>query len=413
MSDQLSSDLASLKIDRDVNPDRKGPLRLVVIGGAVAVIAALVYFVGLPYVESRMFKTEVEVTEIALVSPAQASIELTSTGYVMPQTVSQAAAKVPGKVAVVSIQQGDVVKQGDLLLELELFDHDAAIAAGKSRVASARAAVATSRATLEEAKQIAARAKQLFEKGVGPKAAAEDAAARVNSLSAALKAADANVRAAQAEVDALQVNRDNYSLRAPIDGTVINKPPEIGEIVGPAMGGIAAQIGGIEIADFSTLAVETDVPEGRLHLVRIGSPAEISLDAFPGKRYRGRVNEIVPRVNRAKATVMVKVAFVDDSAGVLPDMAARVSFLAGELDAEAIKEPPKLIIPSTAVANRDGAKVVFTIESSKVRMVPVQLGPAYGTGFELVSGPAAGTRVVKNPPDDLSDGQKIKERSDG
>jgi len=413
MSDQLSNDLASLKIDRERNPERKSPLRYLVIGAAVLAVAAVAYFAALPYLESKIFKTEVAVTEISLVSPAHASIELTSTGYVVPQTVSQVAAKVPGKVASVAVQQGDTVKAGDVLLELDLVDQKAAIAAARARVAAARAQAQTAKAQLAEARQLADRTQELFDKGVGPKAAADDAAARVASLAAAVKAAEANVAAAQSEVAALQVTLEHYTLRAPIDGTVISKPPEVGEIVGPAMSGIAAQIGGIELADFDSLAVETDVPEARLHLVKLDGPCEIALDAFPGQRYRGRVSEIVPRVNRAKATVTVKVKFVDDANGVLPDMSARVSFLERELDPQAIKEPPKLVVPASAVAERNGAKVVYVIEGDRVRMMPIQLGAPYGTGFEVQSGPGAGTRVVANPPGELTDGQRVKEKQDG
>ena len=101
--------------------------------------------------------------------------------------------------------------------------------------------------------------------------------------------------------------------------------------MGPQPAGIATDMGGVEIADFTTLMVETDVPEQRLHQVKMGGPAEIVLDAFPNRRYRGKAVEVTPKVNRAKATVTVKVAFVDENEGVLPDMAARVSFLSGEL----------------------------------------------------------------------------------
>jgi multidrug efflux pump subunit AcrA (membrane-fusion protein) len=139
-------------------------------------------------------------------------------------------------------------------------------------------------------------------------------------------------------------------------------------------------------------------------------PCEITLDAFPDKRYRGKVTEINPRVNRAKATVTVKVRFVDDPEGVLPDMAARVSFLSKELDAEAIKEKPKLVVPSAAVVTRAGGKYVFVVESGRVRLTPLSLGAPMAGGFVVLSGAAAGTRVVSGPPADLVDGQAIKER---
>ena len=75
--------------------------------------------------------------------------------------------------------------------------------------------------------------------------------------------------------------------------------------------------------------------------MKIGGPCEIVLDAYPTKRFRGKAHEITPRVNRTKATVTVKVAFVDDREGVMPDMAARVSFLSEELDKAELKAPPK------------------------------------------------------------------------
>src|SRR5690606_10913834 len=138
-----------------------------------------------------------------------------------------------------------------------------------------------------------------------------------SALREQVNAANAEVKAAQALVAALRVNLDSYVVKAPISGTVVNKPPEVGEFVGPQPAGVAVDMGGVEIADFSSLMVETDVPEQRLSLVKIGGPAEIVLDAYPDRRYRGKAVEITPKVNRANATVTVKVAFVDEKDGVL------------------------------------------------------------------------------------------------
>jgi len=102
---------------------------------------------------------------------------------------------------------------------------------------------------------------------------------------------------------------------------------------------------------------------------------------------------------------------VDENEGVLPDMAARVSFLSGELDKEALKIPPKTVVPGSAVADLQGAKVVYRVEGGVVRPTTVILGPALGSGFEVMSGVSAGTRIVSNPPQGLADGQRIKERN--
>lgn len=411
MSNNLSADLASLKIDRDRPPNRGGLTRLALIAGGLLMVGVPVY-VAVPYVKSRVFKVEVEVTEISLVSPARAQVELTSTGYVKPQTTALVTSKVTGKISKVHVAQGTQVSAGDVLFELEVSDQKAEIAAQQAQVAAARARAQTARASLAEIELQARRAATLAEQGVRPGSQAEDLAARAKAAAEQVRAADAEVRASQATVNALSVNLDGYTVRAPISGTVLSDPPEVGELIGPALG-TSARSAVLEIADLGSLMVETDVPEGRLHMVKVGGPCEIALDAFPGKRYRGVTRHIVPRVDRAKATVTAKVAFTDPADSVLPDMSARVSFLAEELDAEAIKEPPRLIVPRAAVIDRGGAKVVFVVDDGRVRMTPVTItDPATGSEavYELESGPPAGTRVVKDPPADLRDGQEIKDK---
>lgn len=408
MADQLSSDLASLRIERDTpRASRGGVLRsiaivVVVLGAGAAGIAA-----GYPYFEAKVFKANVEVTEIAVVSPAQASVELTSTGYVVPQRVSKVGSKVAGRIAKVMIKEGDTVEAGQIIAELEDSDQKAALQTAKSRVATARARAQTARANVSEVEGQVTRERRLADAGVAPKATAEDLEARAKALREQVKAADAEVKAAQAEVNALEVNLEYTIVTAPISGTVIGKPVEAGELVGGLQPGSIA-----ELADFTSLLVETDVPEGRLHMVKPDAPCEIVLDAFPGKRHRGKVVEVSPRVNRAKATVTVKVAFTDAMDGVLPDMAARVSFLTEELDAKEMEAPPKHVVPAGAVADRGGTKVVFVLDGDKVRMKPVTLGPTFGNGFELVEGPPPGTKVIKDPAPTLEDGQKVKQETE-
>lgn len=416
MSDQLSSDLASLKIDRGAGrrahtAGGSGLVRALLIAAVVAAGLVAAYVAAAPYLEARVFKTEVVVTEIALHSPAQASIELTSTGYVVPQLVTRVGAKLAARVAKMHVKRGARVNAGDLLVELEGADREAALYEARMRTAAATARVATARANWFETRQQAHRQRQLAQQGVAPSANAEDLEARTAALQEAVNAAEAEVKASQAQVDSERVTLQYLKLYAPINGTVVNKPPEVGELMGLEMRGASESV--IELADFSSLMVETDIPEGRMQLARIGSPCEIVLDAFPGARFRGEAVELNPRVDRAKATVGVKVRFVDPSEGVLPDMSARVSFLNRPLDAAALAAKPKRVVPSSAVAERAGAKVVFVLEGDRVRMRPVQLGETVGGGFELLAGPDAGTRVIANPPATLGDGQGVKEKVKG
>lgn len=422
MADELSSHLSSLKIDRSAPPPSRGWGKgLIWLLGLAGVAGGVM--VAKPYLESQFFKIEVTVTEIALVSPAQASIDLTASGYVQADVASRIAPKVPGRVLAVHVKQGQKVELGQLLIELDPADDQAGIKAAQSQAAAAWAQAQSSKARslvseaeLAEAKQQAERERRLAAQGLTGTGTAEDLEARVKSLEQVVAASVADSKAAQAQAGALnaqvtvlKTGLGNLTLVAPIAGTIINKPPQVGEYIGPQPPGVTVDMGGIRVADFSTLLVETDIPEGRLSIVKPGGPAEIVLDAYPSRRFRAKVKEITPQVDRAKATVIVKVAFDDDTTGVLPDMSARVGFLAKELDGEAMKLPPKLVLPGSAVAERGGAKVVFVLDAGKVRMVPVQLGPAFGSGFELLSGPSAGTQVISNPAPALVDGQSVKQ----
>ncbi len=418
MSDQLSNDLASLRIRRDAPPER--PKRsfgwLFAIAGFGAVATGAVMF-GVPFAEKHLFKPEVAVTEIALVSPAQASVELAATGYVVAQDVAKVGPKVTGRIIKVAIREGEAVNAGQVLFLLDPADQKSAVvsaqakaAAARARAAAARAKAQVARATLGESKVQYDRVHVLVEKGAEARATGDDLNAKIKSLTEQVgaadseaHAADADATASDAEVSALAVQLDNTQILAPITGKATTKPAEVGDIVTPASTLV-------ELTDFASLLMEVDVPESKLGQAKKGSPCEVVLDAYSDKRLRGEVVEVSPRLNRAKATGTVKVKIVDEMEGILPEMAGRVSFLAKALDAEAMKEPPKHVIPAAAVAERAGAKVVFVLDGGKVRMVPVKLGPVFGGGFQLVDGPAPGTHVVKDPPVDLNDGAAVKEK---
>ena len=264
---------------------------------------------------------------------------------------------------------------------------------------------------LQDAQRQFDREQIVQQKGVGTPAALDQVIARLGTSKAALAAAHADVAAAQARVEVARVNLENCYVRAPFSGRITQKLTDIGEIVfgftsaGTGNGGIAS------LADFSTLQVEADVSESQVAKLKIGTPAEIVLDAFPDKRYRGRVAEVRPRVDRAKATVTVKVAFVDDAADVLPDMGSKVTFLTKELDQAAQKAPPTPAISPDTVVDRGETKAVFTVQSDQtVRAVPVVTGPPLGNLVSLRQGPPAGTKIVRSPPAELRDGMRVKEK---
>ncbi len=387
---------------------------------AVLVIAGIGYLVVAPKVRSSLFVTEVKIGEITLVSPAQAQVQLTATGYVVALVYAKVAARVPGRIAELFVEEGQTIEKGAKVARLEDVDFKTALATARARAAAARAKIAVARASLAELRVQIERETPLVEKGVTAKATLDDLKTRSDSATAAVRAAEADAAAADAETGALEVQLGSYEIITPISGTVVDKLVKVGEGVSPGFG----TPGVVEVIDMTSLVVEVDVPEARLSQVAVDGPCEIVLDAFPEKRYRGAVKEIGRRVNRSKATVPVKIRFVDAPADpkgdpkgsakakveILPDMAARVSFLTESLDPKALEIPPKLVVPANAIVQRSGADVVFVFDDGDLRMTTVKVGPPFADGRELETKLPAGTKVVLDPPSEFHDGQQVKEK---
>ncbi len=411
-NEELSRDLQSLRIQREPVPHASnapgaGSLgsKLGWLVGAllVAGVGILVWRIAIPRAESSLFKAEVSFTEVSSVSPVQASVEVTSTGYVVPQVVAKVGSKLVERLAKVHVREGAEVKLGSVLFELDPTDRRSAIAAASARVASANARVQAARANLAEIELQWSRQKSLVASGAAAKATAEDLGARVAALREQVNAQQAEVAAASADVATLSVGLRQVTILAPINGTAVTKPAEVGDVVSP--GQVL-----VELVDFSTLLVETDVPEGRMGKIKVGRPTEIVLDAMDDARFRGVVAEVGPRINRSKATVMVKVRFREPPKELRPEMSARVSFLSRELGEAELKQGEKVIVSGNAIASLGGQKVVWVVENDKVRRTPIKLGEAFGTGFVVLEGPRPGAKLVRDPAPTLQDGQGVKEK---
>ncbi len=380
---------------------RRAIVPLLVIGG----LAAVGYF-GWLKLEGTIMKQEVRTTEVALISPSQAEVTVTATGYVIPQRTSKVGSKLPGRLSKVLVAEGETVKEGQVLAQLEDEDQRSQIVAASSKVGVASARTGTARANLAEITQQVERERALVASGAVGKANLDNLVAREAALKEGVKAAEAEARSAQADVGTFGVGLKDRVIIAPIGGRIVTKPATVGEFVG-GIGNIGLVA---EIVDFDSLVVETDVPETRLHQIKIGGPAEIVLDAYPNRRYRGIASELGLRVNRAKATVVVKVKFTDPMENVLPEMSARVSFLSKAITDAALKDAPKRVVANDAVVDRNGQKVVFVVDSGKLHVFPVKVGgPVGGSAVELLDGPAPGVKVVARPTADTAEGQRIKE----
>lgn len=337
---------------------------------------------------------EVQLTTVSYSSPSQASAVLTASGYVVAQRKAAVASKATGRLEFLGVVEGDKVTRNQVIARIENSDMQA-------QLEQARANLKVSEAELFDAKQTLDRVKSLVEKGLSPRADYDAADARYRRVLASIDAAKAMVSGAE-------VNLENTLIRAPFDGTVLTKNADVGEMVAPMGAAAGSRSAVVTIADMSSLQVEADVSESNIERILPDQPCEITLDAYPDVRYAGFVTKIVPTADRAKATVMVKVAFRSYDSRVLPEMSAKVLFLANPPSSEQSTSQPILTVNSSAVALRNGSSVVYTVTENKAVENAVQTGRKMGSLIEILSGVSVGTRVILKVPDEVQDGSAVK-----
>jgi multidrug efflux pump subunit AcrA (membrane-fusion protein) len=187
---------------------------------------------------------------------------------------------------------------------------------------------------------------------------------------------------------------------------ILSKSANVGDMVTPFSNATDSKGAVVSMADMSTLEVEADVSEASLSKIKVGMPAEVTLDALPNDRFRGRISRTVPTVDRAKATVMTKVKFDEIDPRVLPEMSAKVSFLSQEVTPE--QQKPLTAVSSDAFVQRDGRTVVFIVRDGKAVAVPVTPGAKVGDLTAVTGEVKAGDKAILRPDEKLAAGALVK-----
>lgn len=395
-----NEDLSRLRIDRDAM--RTAPRRRFKRGWwlAALVVAGIAF-----WLIARNAPVNVEATTISQAYPSQAYTLLNATGYVVAQRKAAVASKATGRLEWLGVREGSQVKAGEVLARLESNDVTAQMQQTAASVNVARANLEQGEAELRDAARALERSRDLLAKKFVSPAAHDAVLARHEKAQAALSGYKASIAVAQANLRAAQVAVEQTLIRAPFDGVVLTKNANVGDVITPFSSALGSQAAVVTMADMSTLEVEADVSEANLAKVKVGQPCEIQLDALPGQRFRGVVQRTVPTVDRSKATVLVKIRFVDVDARVLPEMSAKVAFL--EKETPEAERTARMVVQPAAVVERDGGGVVFVVKDGKVAQVAVKSGMKIGELVEVNGKVAVGDKVVVRPSEKLRDGSSV------
>lgn len=442
----MQPELKSLQIDRTKKrPGDPAPwaVRWIVSGVAILVLLGAARFIYGRWNAA----TEVEIVRVHAASPlatGEGTVILNATGYIVAAHKIELAAKVIGKVAWIGVDKGDRVRAGQVLVRLEDDEYRARSLESKGQlemlkarlaeaehgsrpeeVAKAKADVEQARADLENARVTLNRTRDLVRQGVLARQALDDGQARydgalskVASLDRAyelvrlgprqeqIDALRAQVRQAQGTVDYAQVQLDNTVIRAPIDGTVLERNVERGEFVTTGFVGDKGAKGYVvSLANLNDLEVELDINQNDFARLGPVQPGIVTTDAYPDRKYQGVIREISPEANRQKATVQVKVQVVNPDDYLRPEMNASVAFYSTEkLGSRQTESKPIVTVPASAV--RDNA--VFVVLNGKAVRRAVKVAGTSSQGVQIADGLIGGEDLIATPPADLKDGQKVR-----
>lgn len=367
----MEEELRALKINR--TPGKRGDGKVwklvsLLLLLALAALAALYFW---PVEEATPVQADADPirAESRVPTAADRNEVLIASGYVVPHHRISLGSKVMGRVAWMGVEKGDRVRQGQLLVKLEDREFRAQLEQAQAAFDAAEAyhqelqsgarpeEIERARAELQRAETESAHARleyqrlqSLLDDDVVSTQEVDNAESRWKMTEASVRVAEKNLRLlelgpraeqiaqARAEMERArgavryaQTMLDATEIRAPVDGTILARIAEVGEMITTSFAGEAgAKSAVVSLADLNDLMVELDISQSDFKRISPDQDCQMSPEAFPDRQYPCRIYEISPEANRQRATIQVKVQVLDPDEFLRPEMSARVTFLRKE-----------------------------------------------------------------------------------
>jgi HlyD family secretion protein len=420
--------------------------RWIWIGLGVVVVALLVVANVM-----RTARGKVEQVQLARVRTEDITSRVRAPGKIEPHTQVKVSAEVPGKIIRLAVKEGDRVRKGALLLQLDDTQYRASFDQTRAAVATAQARLREAESSFKVTESNHHRQQALFEKSLLSQAEWDQANNLYESARTAVQTTREEVTRSQAAFEGARDNLAKCRFVAPYDGVVSALNVEQGEIViTGTMNNPGTQI--LTVSDLSRMLVRSDVDETDVVDIRLGQKAKISVDAIPDTTFEGTVLEIGNTAKRSITSTVegqtnfeVKVVFDRDVPQVRPGMTA-------DVEIETATHPRARAVPIQAVVvrtqreleragkkpgrekrARGGAALaaaedtvgrkdkeitgIFLVKNGIARFVPVRTGIASETMIEVFSDSlATGENIVAGPYKalrDLKPGTKVKQEVPG
>ncbi len=402
--------------------------KIALASGVVLILALLVY-ANLKKSTGPTVAVQVEKVERGTVTHL-----VSGTGKIQPEVNVKISANVAARIIDLRADDGDRVKKGQILVQLDRTRYEAAVTQAKAGLSSAKANLRQAKASLDNAQKALSRLEKLFQQGLTSAEKLEQAKTQYEVQRSNYDASRDQVVQAKARLEQAQDDLNKTTIRSPIDGVVIQRNKEIGEI---ALGSQFKEDVILQVANLSKMEVQTEIDENDVVDVARGDTATLTVDAFPDTSFRGIVTEIAHTpIVRGLGTqeeitnFQVKIAILDTIPKLRPGMSSTVDIqtekhqnvLKVPIQAVTVreisqipqlkkKEPPSTS-PVKMKASEKMREVVFVVKDGVAHIRPVKTGISSDTDIEILEGVQEGEQVVVGSfralSKELKDGVHVK-----
>ena len=383
----------------------------------VVAIVVLVAIIGTSVAAKKRDGNLTEVT-VAKAERADLTSKVSASGRIEAQRKVDLSSHVMGQIVNLAVREGDTVKKGDFLLQVDKTQLAANTASSAAAVQALLSDRDAARANLTEAQRSYDRAQKNFSEKIIPEAELDRARAAIGAATANVAASERRIEQAKAGLQGAQDSLSKTTIHAPMAGIVTRLPVEEGEV---AVIGTMNNPGTVllTISDMSVVEAVIEVDETDMPAVKLGQKAKVTIDAYPNKTFDGVVTEAgsspITRAGVASGNEAikfeVKIQVLNPPDAVRPGFSCAADIITGA-------RPKALAIPIQAlvVREKEGTKKeeegVYTLDKElKVKFVPVTTGITGETQIEIASGVPEGTQIVTGPfraLREIKDGQKVR-----
>ncbi len=309
-----------------------------------------------------------------------------------------------GQIERLPVSEGDRVRSGDVLLEIWNDDLDAQAKLARREVRATASRAQEACVTAEVARREAKRLRHLLKNNLASEEAVDKADGEADARQAACNAANTSIEVSRARVDVADAALARTLLLAPFDGTVAEVNGELGEYLTPSPVGVAT-VPAIDLIDYTCLYVSAPIDEVDAPQIRTGMAANISLDAFAGTLFKGKIRRVAAYVlerEKQARTVEIEVDFrnPEDTKNMLPGYSA---------DAEVILERRENVLRIPTEALMEGQRVFVLRNDDTIEERKIETGMHNWSYTEVLSGLKRGERIVVSVErEGLEDGARVK-----